>query len=142
MKNENNVFVSMEKEPARKNLFIIKFPEEIKIDSDVIQKCSSPSMVIDNGSYKWNDIKMEFIDLLMGNPVREGLIRLMECFKNKSDEDFLITIEMLDPTGVTVSKWTIDVLSINFIDFGDMDYSNSGLKICTLTLTPKTCTLD
>ena len=45
-----------------------------------------------------------------------------------------VELEMLDPTGVVVSKWILKNVMIVDADFGDLDYSQDDLAEITMTL--------
>jgi hypothetical protein len=45
-----------------------------------------------------------------------------------------VELEMLDPTGVVVSKWILKNVMVTDADFGNLDYSSDDLAEITLTL--------
>jgi hypothetical protein len=45
-----------------------------------------------------------------------------------------VELEMLDPTGVVVSKWILKNVMIDNVDFGDLNYSQDELATISMTL--------
>jgi hypothetical protein len=45
-----------------------------------------------------------------------------------------VELEMLDPTGVVVSKWILKNTMLTNVNFGDLDYSSSDLATIQATL--------
>jgi hypothetical protein len=45
-----------------------------------------------------------------------------------------VELEMLDPTGVVVSKWILKNVMLDNADFGDLNYSQDELATITMTL--------
>ena len=45
-----------------------------------------------------------------------------------------VELEMLDPTGVVVSKWILKNTMVTAADFGDLDYSQDDLATIQMTL--------
>ena len=45
-----------------------------------------------------------------------------------------VELEMLDPTGVVVSKWILKNTMCTNVSFGDLDYSSSDLATIQMTL--------
>jgi hypothetical protein len=45
-----------------------------------------------------------------------------------------VELEMLDPTGVVVSKWILKNTMVTQADFGELDYSQDDLATINMTL--------
>jgi hypothetical protein len=45
-----------------------------------------------------------------------------------------VELEMLDPTGVVVSKWVLKNTMVTSADFGDLNYSQDDLATITMNL--------
>ena len=45
-----------------------------------------------------------------------------------------VELEMLDPTGVVVSKWILKNCMLTTVNFGDLDYQSSDLTTIQMTL--------
>ena len=52
-----------------------------------------------------------------------------------------VELEMLDPTGVVVSKWILKNVMVTDADFGNLDYSSDDLAEITMTLQMDYCIL-
>jgi hypothetical protein len=52
-----------------------------------------------------------------------------------------VELEMLDPTGVVVSKWILKNAFITQADFGDLNYSQDDLATINITLRMDYCIL-
>ena len=52
-----------------------------------------------------------------------------------------IELEMLDPTGVVIEKWSLIQCFLTDVDFGSLAYSDDALAGITLTLRPDYCVL-
>ena len=141
------VFVSPEKatqgasgyEPKRVNRWVVNFPSIFKIESWVVNSTQRPSIILDGDTFKINPINFVFLDPIGPSTAQRlmDIIRacpnnieslqkdssseLIEVLKNGFDYD----LEMLDPTGVTVEKWTISNCEIISVDFSDLNYSES-----------------
>jgi hypothetical protein len=52
-----------------------------------------------------------------------------------------IELEMLDPTGVVIEKWSLIQCFLTSVDFGSVGYSDDALADITLNLRPDYCVL-
>lgn len=131
-------------EPKRNNRWKVIFPfiDNVKINSWVFTRTQRPSFkIIDKKilgfikigkEVKLNDISFEFIDPI-GPSTSSALFNIIQKhFK----EDFSYKLEMLDPTGVVIEKWSINGCKIVEINFGELDYANDGLVKCFMTIKP------
>lgn len=141
--------VPFEHEPKRNCRFATYFPTEFNIESYVIQTITKPKMK--NG--EWQDIELTFIDLVGPISTSHRIMNMVNvCDTRKSQQSFLekflcvplfeMSIESLDPTGVKIEKWTIDIGKIMSVDFGDLDYGSSDIQKIKLVLRPTNCTLE
>lgn len=134
-------------EPKRIHRFLVEFPN---LEYFITQRISKPKFI--NG--KWGDIEIEFIDLV-GPSTSQTLFAFTNAkeypivFDKRSFIDkilgkpmFDFKIKGIDPTGVVIENWTIDVKKIKSIDFGEYDYGNDGISFVHLTLQPKNCILN
>jgi len=135
----------MEFEPRRTNRFFVEFPHLFNILAFTVQKINKPKLIFKNNTYEWSNISIEFIDLI-GPSTSQGLFRMIEFCKDHQilmDNQrplFNFTITDLDPTGVEIGTWLVEVKEISSVDFGDCEYDNPGLQICKLSLKPLNCT--
>lgn len=144
--------IPVEFEPKRNNRFLVEFPVEFEIESFLVQKINRPKIVfIQNikeliGSYQWEDFNIEFIDVV-GSSTTNGIINMIQfCQENKGINPnkplFNFSIKSLDPVGVEVEDWIIEVQDLLKVDFGECDYGNDGLQKIKVTLRPFDCILN
>lgn len=127
-------------EPKRNNRFIVEFPEIFGIEKNSITKVNKPKFT-DN---KWEDIRVDFVDLI-GPSTSQSLYKIID-FINKNDDDnkklFGFIIASLDPTGMVVETWRIDVEKVLTINFGELDYSDTETQKPYLIVRPLNCVLE
>jgi hypothetical protein len=119
-------------EPMRVNRFLLTLPQELNIEPFFVRAVNGPSVTLNpNGLTQWNDFEFTLYDAIGPSP-RQTLIFYTRGEMNNNLE---FTLEMLDPTGVTVSKWLIYGY-IRDIDFGELNYgmdSNCEIKVTLAT---------
>lgn len=125
-------------EPKRKNRWVVTFPEEFGIESWCVQSTDRPTLEIINDEIEINEINFIFVDPI-GPSVTERLYNLLTNGYNKKEFEYIL--EMVDPTGISVEKWTISGCKILKINFGHLDYSNSEIMTCEMVIKPKTANL-
>lgn len=127
-------------EPKRNNRFIVEFPEEFGIQPFVIQSVTKPKLIID----KWQEITITMIDII-GPSTTTGVLNMVTHCQSKSKSFFKKTnlftfyITSLDPTGVEIETWSIDVKKLLSVDFGKIHYGDDGIQMVTIKLQPKAC---
>ena len=127
-------------EPKRNNRFLVEFPEQFNVHQLSIQKINKPKFT----DGKWENIKVEFIDLIAPS-TSQSLFKIVEFLKinvNDSKILFNIKIKSLDPTGVGVEEWVIDVEKVLTINFGELDYGDDKIQQPYLILKPLNCVLN
>lgn len=150
-------------EPMRQNRWIIRFPEELEIHSWVISEAQRPSIRLTRGgSHEWSPMVIKFRDpiapsttqrlwdLFLGitegditdeNVNPQTLTTMRQAYQNIRQHGLTFDLEMLDPVGSVISKWTIHQCQITNIDFGPLDYSSNDLAECVMTVMPRNITL-
>lgn len=131
-------------EPKRKNRFLITFPKNVlhglQIESWMVAKTQRPSIKVADKKFlgikfgvkaEWEKISFEFIDPI-GPSLTERLIDMVNNIKQPFD----YTLEMLDPTGVTVERWKIEGCKIEAVSFGALDYADDGIARCYMLVKP------
>ena len=141
-------------EPLRQNRFLLRFPADLGIQEWWVTKASRPSIKMDEteipflntstfvvGRYKWDTMQVSLRDPI-GPSATQAVMEWVRLHSEsvtgrqgyaagyKRD----VEIEMLDPTGVVVSKWILKNTMINDANFGSLDYSSSELATIDLTL--------
>ncbi len=127
-----------EQEPMRKNRYLVKFPKEFNIESCVIQKCDRPSCKITNGIMSWNQMEIELIDII-GIDVAKNFFDIFNKYLKGKLTNLNMSIEMLDPTGVTVETWNIYIDTLDELNNSFVSYVDDELATTTIKLTPTNC---
>jgi hypothetical protein len=136
-------------EPKRESRFVVTFPEQFGLESFFVQKIDRPKMILSNSNYEWQNIKIEFIDVI-GPSTSRRLYDIIELFKEQKKqriwfffkqkfEPFTIYVDTLDPTGVEVERWSISIKDIIKVDFGEFNYASDEIQKCSLTIKPLDC---
>lgn len=138
-------------EPKKTNRWAVIFPSIFRIEPWVINSTQRPSVIVDGDTFKINPISFVFLDPIGPSTTqrlmdiiracpnniellqKDSSLELIEVLKNGFDYD----LEMLDPTGVTVEKWTISNCEIISVDFSDLNYSDSEPIKCKMIVQPK-----
>ena len=102
-------------EPLRKNRWLLRFPADLGIQEWWCQSAKRASQAV----MEWVRLHSESVTGRQGYAA--GYKRDVE-------------LEMLDPTGVVVSKWILKNTMCTAADFGDLDYSQDDLATISLTL--------
>lgn len=143
-------------ESKKANRFILKFPEELELNSWFVIATSRPTVVIHNGVTEYDTININFRDPISPSVARalwdmyigfskevfdETTIhpKVYETIKTKLakfDGKFDYELEMLDPTGVPIERWTIQGCEIISISFGNLNYESDGIANCALKIKP------
>lgn len=151
----------LEYEPLRKNRFLIRFPSDLGIQEWWVASGVRPNITINEteipflntstwvaGRYIWEQINVTLRDPI-GPSASQAVMewvrlhaesvngRMGYAVAYKRD----IQIEMLDPTGVTVSLWICKNCQINTSNFGDLSYEDDSLSTIELTIRPQYCIL-
>ena len=125
--------------------FLVTFPKEFGIQQWVVCGCERPSIdITHDGERPCNPITIKFRDP-MGTSTTE---RLMEINRSHYDKEnielytllqsgFTYILELLDPEGAVVERWSIEGCEIININLGVLDTGDSGAVICSMTLQPK-----
>ena len=113
------------------NRYLVEFPKEFNIDSWCIQKISKPKFT----DGKWENIRMEFIDIISPSISKTLFNNLNKC-------DFQIKIISLDQTMKSIEEWVIQVEKILTVDFGELNYNNQEIQKIFLIVKPVNCILN
>lgn len=141
-------------EPLRKNRWLMRFPADLGIQEWWLEKASRPKITQGNvdidflntkthvvGKYTWDSISVTFRDPI-GPSASQAIMEWVRLHSEsltgrqgyaagyKRD----VEIEMLDPTGVVVSKWILKNTMLTDVSFGDLTYSDDGLATIEATL--------
>jgi len=149
-------------EPKKVNRFVLEFPNELNIESWLVQTSGRPKMKINPvkidylnsasyvaGKYEWEAITIKFIDPIgpsTSSKIMEWVRLHAESMTGRMGyaagymKDLII--KSLDPVGTDVEKWVLHESMITAIDFGDNDHGNDELQMVTITVQPRFCELS
>lgn len=141
-------------EPLRKNRWLFRFPGDLGIQEWWLSQAARPHIEQDEteiqflntstwvvGRYKWSNIEITLRDPI-GPSASQAIMEWVRLHSEsvtgrqgyaagyKRD----IELEMLDPTGVVVSKWILKNTMLTNVNFGDLDYASSDLSTIQATL--------
>jgi hypothetical protein len=141
-------------EPLRKNRWLLRFPADlgiqewwcqtahrpaIKQEGKPIQFLNTETYVV--GRYTWDEMQITLRDPI-GPSASQAVMEWVRLHSEsvsgrqgyaagyKRD----VELEMLDPTGVVVSKWILKNTMCTAADFGELDYSSDELATIQITL--------
>tara|TARA_R110000868_G_scaffold209410_6_gene459214 strand:- start:408 stop:896 length:489 start_codon:yes stop_codon:yes gene_type:complete len=148
-------------EPKKKNRFILRFPSELGINEWFVETTNRPKITIGSidipflntkryvaGKYEWGTVGVTLRDPI-GPSAAQAMMEWVRLHAEsvtgrmgyaagyKKD----IELEMLDPTGVVIEKWSLIQCFLTDVDFGSLGYSDDALANITLTLRPDYCVL-
>lgn len=148
-------------EPLRQNRWLLRFPSDLGLQEWWCKSAKRPSIKQEGkaipflntetyvvGRYTWDSIQVVLRDPI-GPSASQAVMEWVRLHSEsvtgrqgyaagyKRD----IELEMLDPTGVVVSKWILKNAFITQADFGNLDYSSDELAEITITLQMDYCIL-
>jgi hypothetical protein len=148
-------------EPKKKNRFILRFPSELGINEWFVETTNRPKITIGSidipflntkryvaGKYEWGTVGVTLRDPI-GPSAAQAMMEWVRLHAEsvtgrmgyaagyKKD----VELEMLDPTGVVIEKWSLIQCFLTDVDFGSLGYADDALANITLTLRPDYCVL-
>ena len=141
-------------EPLRKNRWVVRFPSDLGISEWMLKSAARPKINQSEkeiqfintstwvvGRYTWDSLNLTFRDAIAPSTSQA----LMEWIRLSSEsvtgrQGYAagykrdVELEMLDPTGVVVSKWILKNTMLTDVNFGDLDYGSSELATIDATL--------
>jgi hypothetical protein len=127
-------------EPKRNNRFLVEFPEQFNVQLWSIKKINKPKFT----DGKWEDIKIEFVDPIAPSTSQSlfGIVNFLKTNNSNDKNLFDVKIKSLDPTGVEVEEWVVNVEKVLTINFGELDYGDDKIQQPYLILKPLNCVLE
>lgn len=141
-------------EPLRKNRWLLRFPADLGIQEWWMKTAARPKITQEGkaieflntetyvvGRYKWESMQVVLRDPI-GPSASQAVMEWVRLHSEsvtgrqgyaagyKRD----VELEMLDPTGVVVSKWILKNVMVTSADFGNLDYASDDLSEITLEL--------
>lgn len=141
-------------EPLRQNRWLFRFPSDLGIMEWWLASASRPTINQDItpipflntstyvvGRYEWQEITCTFRDPI-GPSASQAIMEWvrLESESATGRQGYAagykrdVEIEMLDPTGVVVSKWILKNCMLGNVNFGNLDYNSSDLATIEATL--------
>lgn len=141
-------------EPLRKNRWLLRFPADlgiqewwcksakrpsIKQEAKAIEFLNTETYVV--GRYTWEEIQVSLRDPI-GPSASQAVMEWVRLHSESASgrQGYAagykrdVELEMLDPTGVVVSKWILKNTMCTAVNFGDLDYSQDDLATIDITL--------
>ena len=141
-------------EPLRKNRWLLRFPADLGIQEWWLEKAKRPSIkqakkeikflntetyVV--GRYTWDEMQLTLRDPI-GPSASQAVMEWVRLHSESATgrQGYAagykrdVELEMLDPTGVVVSKWVLKNVMVVNADFGDLDYGQDDLSTIQLTI--------
>lgn len=149
-------------EPLKQNRFLLRFPSDLGIQEWWVATANRPQINITKteipflntqtyvaGKYSWQPIQVTLRDPI-GPSASQAIMEWVRLHAESVtgrmgySAGYMrdVEIEMLDPTGVTVSKWICKncMISDN-VNFGELNYSSAELVNITFSIQPQYCVL-
>lgn len=151
----------VEYEPLRKNRFLVRFPSDLGIQEWWVASASRPSINIGSteipflntssyvaGRYTWESITITLRDPI-GPSASQAVMEWVRLHAESvtGREGYAvgykrdIQIEMLDPTGTSVSLWVLKQCQITKASFGGLSYDQDDIATVELQIQPYYCIL-
>jgi hypothetical protein len=139
-----------ELEPKREGRFIVEFHQDLNIPSYLCSYFDRPAIT----EGVWDKMTAVFYDPI-GPSATKAIYGLLKRFNysfprhvliEKTDyyyeNDYdVVYLMSVDPTGVVVETWLVQMGVINSVDFGKCDYSSDEIQKVTMVFTPSSCEL-
>lgn len=139
VQHQNVTTIPIPYEPMRVNRFLVTFPESFNISPYFVRMANRPSVrVSPYGLHEWDDIEITLHDPISPS-MSQNIFELINSDMIHQPMTFLI--QMLDPTGVTVSEWSIWG-RVSSIDYGMLDYADDSLSEIKMTISVSNAILN
>jgi hypothetical protein len=144
----------VEYEPLRKNRFLLRFPSDLGIQEWWVASASRPTITQGEteipflntsnwvvGRYVWESLSVTLRDPI-GPSASQAVMEWVRLHSESvtGRQGYAVAykrdliLEMLDPTGVVVSKWVLKNVMVVNANFGDLDYGQDDLATIQLTI--------
>lgn len=112
------------------NRFQVTFPEELGIESWMVQSIDRPHVSLSEYRREWEDITITFYDAI-GPSTSQKIMGLMVNDNNRLTMD--IKVQVFDPVGAAVEEWIVNGL-IRSVDFGQLSYNENAVMSITMVI--------
>jgi len=159
--NDLLIKAPVEYEPLRKNRFLLRFPSDLGIQEWWVASASRPTITqgeteipfLNTSSWVVGRYLWEQINVVLRDPIGPSASQaVMEWVRLHSESatgrqgyaagykrDLIL--EMLDPTGASISMWILKSCMVVSSSFDDLDYSDDGLATISISIRPQYCIL-
>lgn len=141
-------------EPLRQNRWLLRFPSDLGIQEWWLTSASRPSIqqeetqipFLNTSTYVVGRYQWQTIEITLRDPIGPSASQAMMEWVRLHSESVTgrqgyaagykrdVELEMLDPTGVVVSKWILKNTMLTIVNFGQLNYNQSDLATITATL--------
>ena len=141
-------------EPLRQNRWLLRFPSDLGIQEWWLTSAARPSIqqeetqipFINTSTYVVGRYQWQTIEITLRDPIGPSASQAMMEWVRLHSESVTgrqgyaagykrdVELEMLDPTGVVVSKWILKNTMLTNVNFGQLNYNQSDLATITATL--------
>lgn len=141
-------------EPLRQNRWLLRFPSDLGIQEWWLTSASRPSIqqeetqipFLNTSTYVVGRYQWQTIEITLRDPIGPSASQAMMEWVRLHSESVTgrqgyaagykrdVELEMLDPTGVVVSKWILKNTMLTNVNFGQLNYNQSDLATITATL--------
>ncbi len=116
-------------EPMSQNRFILTFPPDIDIPSFCVRSTSRPNVrLTGNRLISWENMVITMLD-----PIESSITQRLYDLVISGRRGLQITLDILDSTGLSVSKWVITGRLIQ-VDWGTLNHASDDLTLITMEL--------
>jgi hypothetical protein len=152
----------IQSEPLKQNRFILRFPSDLGIQAWWVSTANRPKINISKvaipflntefyvaGRYTWQPLAITFRDPIgpsASQAIMEWIRLHAESLTGRMGyaAGYMrnLELDMLDPNGVTVSKWIlVNCMVTDNTDFGQLNYGTDNLAEITVNIQPQYCIL-
>lgn len=141
-------------EPLRQNRWLLRFPSDLGIQEWWLTSAARPTIqqeetqipFLNTSTYVVGRYQWQTIEITLRDPIGPSASQAMMEWVRLHSESVTgrqgyaagykrdVELEMLDPTGVVVSKWILKNTMLTIVNFGQLNYNQSDLATITATL--------
>jgi hypothetical protein len=124
---ENQMLIPPNYQLKHKNLFLVIFPDEIKIEPFFVRSVKLPtSKTVTLPIVGPVNVRHSATEIILNESINSSFVKKIFEFQ-KSLSKFSYHIEQLDPTGVVIQKFCFNGCLLKTINFGELNYNTNGL---------------
>lgn len=148
-------------EPKRENRWTLEFPNDVGLQTFMLKSFERPKTESNTteieflntstyvgGRVKWSSMTLVIRDFIAPSSMQA----VMSWFRQRHESvtgrqgyasGYLknLVLNILDPTGVAIEKWSLRNCMLESFDGGTLDYSSDNLLEISITIQPQDCIL-